>query len=146
MEVGWEGCDWLSRRSRRTSIEELLLSIDVHSQKYHPMLSSQVSLYTSINKKMKIISRSRLHMFITYHDTLCNLSSGFIEKEILKAQVQPMILQQWIRITHEMIFTQERMRRVRLTKKTHSKNHTTKRRENSLLEDYRTPHTEHYYR
>jgi hypothetical protein len=63
------------------------------------------------------------------------MSSGFIEKKILKTQVQSMILQkekedkEEKKKTHEMIFTQERMRRIRLSNKTHSKNHTTKKRE-----------------
>jgi hypothetical protein len=62
------------------------------------------------------------------------MSGRFIEKEILK---NPIKLQKEKEKedkedknkTHKMIFTQERMRRIRLIKKTHSKNHTTKRRE-----------------
>ena len=86
-------------------------------------------------------------MFITYHDALCNTSSGFIEKEILKNQVQlTNDIKKSCKKIHEMIFTQERMRRIRLTKKLIQKITQRKGERNSLLEDHRTPHTEHYYR
>ena len=79
--IGWVGVDIQAMKNFSCQL------VYIH------MLSTSFTVYIyEKNKNKWNNSRSHLHMFITYHD---NMSGGFIEKEILKYQVQSMVHQQW---------------------------------------------------